>query len=250
MERLPWFPCYSKELLSTLGGMWAVEQHVYLIILLRIYDSGGVCRDSVDAISMRTGNKRHIVGRALASLVKSGRIVLDASGGMTNPKASLVLAEMAAFHERQKQAGKIGAAARWNPRTQSLHNSNTIPPLEKPQQNQQNGDAVAMRSDAHLHLHKKERKKDAVNGADAHSVLAQVPDAETELYRRGKQVLGASSGGLITQLLKAKDGKINLARAAIETAAGKENPREYIGAVIRGAVVRPGDVVTYVDGRL
>jgi hypothetical protein len=159
MERLPWFPCYSNELLSTLGGMGSVEQHVYLIILLRIYDSGGVCRDTVGALAMRTGNKRHIVGRALASLVKSGRIVLDSSGGMTNPKATLVLADMAAFHERQKQAGKIGAAARWNPRTQSLHNSNTIPPLEKPQQNQQNDDAIAMRSDAHLHLHRQSKKE-------------------------------------------------------------------------------------------
>ena len=60
------------------------------------------------------------------------------------------------------------------------------------------------------------------------------PDAETELFRRGREVLGKSAGGLITQLLKAKDGKVALARAAIETASTKSDPREYIGAIIRG----------------
>jgi hypothetical protein len=38
----------------------------------------------------------------------------------------------------------------------------------------------------------------------------------------------------VTQLLKAKEGKIPLARAAIETASTKSDPREYVGAIIRG----------------
>jgi hypothetical protein len=59
-------------------------------------------------------------------------------------------------------------------------------------------------------------------------------DAETELFRRGREVLGKSAGGLVAQLLKAKDGKVALARAAIEQASLKESPREYIGAIIRG----------------
>ncbi|MBR0941015.1 hypothetical protein [Bradyrhizobium liaoningense] len=61
----------------------------------------------------------------------------------------------------------------------------------------------------------------------------QRPDPETELFRRGREVLGKSAGGVISQLLKAK-GKPELARAAVEVAATKENPREYIGAIIRG----------------
>ncbi|MCP3472332.1 hypothetical protein NLM33_18620 [Bradyrhizobium sp. CCGUVB1N3] len=61
----------------------------------------------------------------------------------------------------------------------------------------------------------------------------QRADPETELFRRGREVLGNSAGGVISQLLKAK-GKPELARAAVEVAATKENPREYIGAIIRG----------------
>lgn len=59
-------------------------------------------------------------------------------------------------------------------------------------------------------------------------------DPEVELFRRGKEILGANAGGMIRQLLSAKGGKAPLARAAIEQASTKENPREYIGAIIRG----------------
>lgn len=56
---------------------------------------------------------------------------------------------------------------------------------------------------------------------------------ETDLFDRGKQILGKQAGGLIKNLLKAKDNSIPLARAAIEQAATKQDPREYIGAIIR-----------------
>lgn len=84
------------------------------------------------------------------------------------------------------------------------------------------------------------KKKDAVapNGA----LPIPVPSEETELFKRGKAVLGKSAGGLITQLLKAKEGKIPLARAAIETAATKHDPREYIGAIIKGKDPPPGQL--------
>lgn len=57
---------------------------------------------------------------------------------------------------------------------------------------------------------------------------------EVELFNRGKEVLGKGAGGLIAQLLAAKQKNVALARAAIEQASTKSNPREYIGAVIRG----------------
>ena len=67
----------------------------------------------------------------------------------------------------------------------------------------------------------------------------QRTDPEVELFRRGREVLGNSAGGVISQLLKAK-GKPELARAAVEVAATKENPREYIGAIIRGKAEEDG----------
>lgn len=58
-------------------------------------------------------------------------------------------------------------------------------------------------------------------------------DLEKELFRRGRQVCGKNSGGLISSLLKAKQHDVALARAVIETAATKHDPREYVGGAIR-----------------
>ena len=78
-------------------------------------------------------------------------------------------------------------------------------------------------------------KKDAASD-DAPSD-SKAPDAE--LFDRGKKVLGKSAGGLVASLLKAKGGSIPLARAAIEQASTKENPREYIGRIINGPRAGP-----------
>ena len=60
--------------------------------------------------------------------------------------------------------------------------------------------------------------------------------ARKELFDRGKEVLGDGAGGMIQKLLAAKHGNIALARAAIEQASTMDNPREYIGAIIRGGI--------------
>ena len=66
--------------------------------------------------------------------------------------------------------------------------------------------------------------------------------AERDYFARGKAILGKNAGGLLAKLKAAKGGNIALARAAIETASTKENPHEYIGAIVRGpreAALRP-----------
>jgi len=58
-------------------------------------------------------------------------------------------------------------------------------------------------------------------------------EQERELYERGKAVLGQNAGGLISRLLAAKHGDAMLALAAILAASSKQDPREYIGALLR-----------------
>lgn len=77
---------------------------------------------------------------------------------------------------------------------------------------------------------KKERKKDAAPSA----AILQISDPEKDLFDRGKLLLGKSSGGLIRNLLTAKNNSVPLARAAIEMASTKQDPKEYLGAIIRG----------------
>lgn len=58
--------------------------------------------------------------------------------------------------------------------------------------------------------------------------------AEVDYYRRIKEIAGPSAGGLGKKLLDAKAGSVPLARAAVEQASTKQDPREYLGAIIRG----------------
>lgn len=64
------------------------------------------------------------------------------------------------------------------------------------------------------------------------SAGAKAPDAE--LFERGKAVLGKGEGATISKLLKAKGGNVALARAALEQASTKQDPKEYVWRIIRG----------------
>ncbi len=57
---------------------------------------------------------------------------------------------------------------------------------------------------------------------------------EAEVFERGKAVLGKNAGGLIKRLILAKGGSVAQARAAIEQASEKQDPNEYIGAIVSG----------------
>jgi hypothetical protein len=90
---------------------------------------------------------------------------------------------------------------------------------------------------------KKERKipetdKESVSGAATGPTQAEL---ESELFRRGRQVCGKSSGGMITTLLKAVQYNVALARSVIETASTKHDAREYVAGAIRNHNGRHND---------
>lgn len=63
--------------------------------------------------------------------------------------------------------------------------------------------------------------------------LPDMNDPKVQLFQRGKDLLGPSSGGLINRLLAAKENSVPAARAALETASTRADPREYLGAIIQ-----------------
>lgn len=230
-DRLPWFPCYPSKLLGALAQMRPAEGYVYTIMLLRIYESGGRCADSLDAISKRTGYTRRVVSEMLDLLFRSGRLV-RVEAGISNPVAEVVMAESRALHDERKSAGREGGlrSAEKRKANQSVWSSKAAPP---PQQNP-----------THLQLHKDSRfpngnLADAKNGELFPSAVEAKPgigpssDPETELFRRGKEVLGKTKGGVIVELLKAKGRNVAKARAVIEEASTKHDPMEYVKAATR-----------------
>lgn len=93
-------------------------------------------------------------------------------------------------------------------------------------------------------------KKDAADAASPKLSLVPEPppmtraELEKSYFDRGKQILGRNAGGMLTKLIAAR-GSLELARATIEISSDKQDPREYIGAVIRSR-----DPTNYVDPRL
>lgn len=65
----------------------------------------------------------------------------------------------------------------------------------------------------------------------AHLVLVP-PDLETQFFRRAQEVLG--SRGFGAKLLQVKQKNVSLAMSALELAATKDDPKEYVGRIISG----------------
>ncbi len=229
--RLPWFPCYPTKLLAALAQMPPAEQLVYLVMLLRIYEGGGFCPDTIDAVARRVGYNKRVVSDSLNNLFEAGRLRRDADG-IHNPVADEVIAETRARREGRIESGRKGglATAKKTSKNQGkvASKATVLPPAKS----------------SYLHLQLEESL--FPNGNKAPGSKSE-PSAEADLFRRGREILGAEAGGLIKKVLKAKDGSVPLARAAIETAATKNDPREYIGGVIRA---KSRDQDQTVDGRL
>src|ERR1041384_1926416 len=111
-DKLPWFPCEPGPLLGTLAGMPPDDQIVYIIVLLRIYEDGGPCLDTLDALARRTGLNKRRVSESLNNLFKANRLHRDGDGLM-NPKASKILSDRATMRAGLSKAGTRGAARRW-----------------------------------------------------------------------------------------------------------------------------------------
>lgn len=87
----------------------------------------------------------------------------------------------------------------------------------------------------------REGKGNAADADASHLKIVDPPSlpAEQDFFRRIKEICGPSGGGLGAKLLKAKDGNVALARAAAEQASTKQNPREYIGRIVKGRTDDP-----------
>lgn len=203
----PWMAFYPADYLRDTRRLTPAQHGAYLLLIMEYWIAGGLPDDD--------GQLARVVGMAPAEWRKTKPVVQAFfHDGWRHTRIDEELAKANAKHERRQEAGKRGglakAAAKQNP---SNAGSNALASSSQPQP---------------------EERKDAAGAA--------LPEAE--LFKRGKEVLGKTGGGMVKNLLKAKQNNIPLARAAIEQASTKSDPREYIGAIIRGReenrAMRPG----------
>jgi uncharacterized protein YdaU (DUF1376 family) len=214
----PKMPIHIGDYKRDTGHLRAIEHGAYLMLLFHHWSTGSLPADDrqLSAIACMTP----------AEWRKAKPILIKFFGeGWHHGRVEKDLAEAKESYEKRAAAGKEGGKASGKARAgvkQSPSNAEAM--LE-----QRGSNAEATFN----HL----PKKDAADAA---------PDPEVELFRRGREVLGKQSGGLISKLLAAKQKNVPLARAAIEQASTKSDPREYIGAIIRGK--QAADQPQWLDG--
>lgn len=227
-ERLDWFPCEPGPLLEALSGMPSPKKLVYLVVLLRIYDAGGACADSVAALAMRTGHNKRVVSDALNELFQEQRLYRG-EGGIRNRKADAVIAKSMVLRERRQSAGAEGGK-----RSSEKRKTNQQQPPSGAGSKTKQGSTPLQLQDSLFSNENRAPEPEKVMAPSRSAAMQNPPmDAEADYYRRGREVLGSTAGGMLTRLLRAKGGNVALARAGLEQASTRGDAKAYVGAMIR-----------------
>lgn len=210
----PKMPIHIGDLLRDTGHLDTEYIGAYLLLMFHHWSTGELPDDDkqLATITRMTAGKwkraRPVLQKFFHEGWRHGRIAKDLEAAHAN-------------YQKRAKAGAEGGKAKANSKQSSSKNLAMLEPES----------SNALATDNLL------PKKDAADAA---------PDPEVELFRRGREVLGKGAGGLVSKLLAAKQKNISLARAAIEQASTKSDPREYIGAVIRGP--QKGAEPNWLDG--
>jgi hypothetical protein len=88
---------------------------------------------------------------------------------------------------------------------------------------------------------REDKKERAPRGAISLNGKGAEPSPEAECYRKAKELLGASSGGMVKKLISAKG--LEFTETIVALAASKGDPRAYIGAVLRDLEPKSGGFI-------
>ena len=218
----PWMALYPADYRADTAHLRTIEHGAYFLLILHYWTTGKLPEDD--------GDLSRIAGLSKSEWMKAKpKIQAFFFDGWKHKRIEFEMTEAA----RISAAGKAGGVASGKVRRERALNGRSTVVQES--LNDSTNDP-GTNSEA-LQLHK-ERKMQA----------APALDEDGDLFRRGKQILGADAGSLISKLKKARGG-VSQARAVIEQAATKENPREYVGRVLAGpAKARTSSGELYPEG--
>lgn len=215
----PWMPLYVGDYLADTAHLRAIEHGAYLLLIMHYWRTEGLPDDdlALARITRLSNADWKRVRPVIAPLF---------SAGWKHKRIEFELTEAARISAAGKKGGQASGAARRTKSAQRLLNDQ--PTINERPFNGHGNDPPTNREALQSQLQSQERKQDA-----AAAPPPQVPSEEADFYRRIKQIAGSGAGGLGKLLLTAKDGNVALARAAVEQASTKQDPREYLGAIIR-----------------
>jgi uncharacterized protein YdaU (DUF1376 family) len=167
-ERMPWFRCVPSALLGALAGMRADEGYVYVVVLMRIYETGGPVAETSRTLSRRTGLAERRVTEAVRFLTETSKLHILPDGRLDS---SSTHDEIHWQTERRKDQSKAGKASK-SKKNGSFFVADGKSDAEKPQQNQQSEPTSVQQPSNHIDLEVEVEKENKSSEADASGEVA------------------------------------------------------------------------------
>lgn len=238
-ERLPWFRCVPSALLGALAGMRPDEGYVYVVLLMRIYETGGPVAETDRTLSRRTGLPERKVAAALQFLIDIAKVYRLPDGRLDSASTHDEIEWQIARRADQSKAGKASKSKK----NVSFLKTNGSGDGEKPQQNQQNEATSVQQASNHKDIDIEVNTVAKATGVAAVSDPVPVDqtkavrdrlwlDGPTALVAMGQREGMARS--MIGRWLKMTGDDPGRVHAAIEEAqrAGTGDPIPYINRVL------------------
>ena len=205
----PWMPLYVADYLADTAHLTTVEHGAYLLLIMHYWQKGSLPDDD-----------KRLSGIARLSVKQWADIrpTIEEFFGpaWTHGRIDAELQSASAAYERRAKAGRKGGNA-------------------KAMLQQCSGNDVAGLKQSQPQPHRHE-EANASSGSEPNGSGAGAPiDFEKMAFSRGKAVLGNSAGGVIARLKRDHCKTWPATVAAIEEAAGKHSPMEWVQGILRKA---------------
>ncbi len=221
MSGLSRFDFYPRDWHLDTRDLSNAAKGVYIDLLASMYARGGPLPDDERELCRLCGCATVRSLRPLrAELLTRGKLKLI-DGYLTNGRAMEEIAKA----ERQKLVSSKGGKARAD-RVRAEFEPNT-----SRTQAETHGD---IEGNQHSSVYPPSPSPSVERIPPTEGAGAAPPDPKKPVYELGKKLLGKSSGGQVTNLIRHHGGDLAATIHTLGLAANKSDPREYIGAILRG----------------
>lgn len=202
LPRMSWhIGDYKKDT----GHLRAAGHGAYFLLCMHYWATGGLPDDDKQLATIACMTDRE--WRAHRDIIKA--LFKGEGGPWKHKRIEEELANAQAKYDKRSAAGKKGGNAKANGKQKP---SNATAKSYQPITDNLSSEAKA-------------------------SGEAPSENPKAEFFRRGREIFGPSSGGLLSKVLRSQGDEddvrtIAKARAAIETASTKANPAEWVGRII------------------
>lgn len=122
MSNTPWIAVYTSDLLASLIDMPANTQHVFLVVMLLIYDDNGAIPYDLERIAHRVRRPKNVVKEILVALNKRDLLQID-NDMISIRRAQRAIEDRANRVDAAHERGVKGAYARWGKTDKKTNNA-------------------------------------------------------------------------------------------------------------------------------